>query len=405
MEDDLILKKATVYSLLLMIIVFLISMCLRPQNDSISFAGENALSSIEIINKEYAEDELHGEETISWKSTDGKDYSKISEKLDDKYIIIEKPEYLNEAATISLEDISVDRKIIVTIKGLEKSSKIHTKLMVNSSSEGMSSDLVYSNTAVPSDIVKVLSVIYTQLGKDEASQLGDLENYSIQLTYELNTTYAYLIFEDEHNYYISLLKPKDIYDRIIVLDAGHGGLDCGTYSEGYEYLEKDMNLSMLLYLKEYLEKEDIKIYYTRTEDNRLTLPQRVALANAVEADLFLSIHCNSSLKPEVNGIEVLYNDSQDSWSSFNSKQFSEICLEEMVRYVPLNNRGIRPRSQDVLIIGNSEVPVALVEVGFMSNSEDLSFLIEDKNKKIAAEGMYHAILRAYDVLEQGNNNK
>ena len=72
-------------------------------------------------------------------------------------------------------------------------------------------------------------------------------------------------------------------------------------------------------------QEEIKVYYTRTEDRRLTLNQRVNLANDLEADLFLSIHCNSNPSTSVHGTEVLFNEKQDSIisvckpASFNDK--------------------------------------------------------------------------------------
>lgn len=191
---------------------------------------------------------------------------------------------------------------------------------------------------------------------------------------------------------------EEDYNNIVVIDAGHGGIDSGTYSSGFEHLEKDINLSILLYLKELLDKTNIKVYYTRTTDEKIPLSQRVGLANEVNADLFLSIHCNASDSADTKGIEVLYNEKQNDLTSFRSIDFASICLEEINKIINRNNRGVVPRSKNVQIIGDSNVPVALVEVGFMTSIDDLNFLLNESNQELVAKGIYQAILRALEEI-------
>ncbi len=146
-------------------------------------------------------------------------------------------------------------------------------------------------------------------------------------------------------------------------------------------------------------QEEIKVYYTRTEDRRLTLNQRVNLANDLEADLFLSIHCNSNPSTSVHGTEVLFNEKQDSIQGFNSRKFALICAEEVCAQFGLTNRGIIPRSSNVHIIGAAKMPVALIEMAYMTNRSDLKVLVNPERQSAVALGIYHAVLKAYEQLK------
>lgn len=432
MAEERMLKRATSYSVILMLFIVLFSAYFQDKQSNLSFASEisktpaaeeqNPTPAIETVNTENLKFNI-------WEQVAGKEYEKIKEQVGEKCIIIRKPANLGSTAAIELEDLAVDRSIELTIYGLTEQNLRDTDIgriykeeysdgippsptptpMIKEfdSTDDKKEDLADTTVELNQKSEKlkdtdeeyqdpVRSVTYTY---SEADEKGC---YTVSIMILLDTTYAYKVIEDDNNYYIALLRPKDVYSRIVVLDAGHGGLDSGTYSRGDEDLEKDMNLSMLLYLKEYLEQEEIKIYCTRTTDRRLTLSQRVELANAVEADFFLSIHCNANTSSSIHGIEVLYNDKQNNWEQMNSKQFSKICLEEVNSLIGLESRGIVPRSHNVTIIGEAEVPVALVEVAFMSNRSDLAFLRQEENRKLAAEGMYNAIMRGYKELEQEN---
>ena len=92
--------------------------------------------------------------------------------------------------------------------------------------------------------------------------------------------------------------------KVIVLDAGHGGKDPGAMGTGrYKKTEKDIALDVTLMLGKYIEQEfdNVKVVYTRTDDSFPTLLQRTDLANSVDADLFISIHCDSFTKNTAKG--------------------------------------------------------------------------------------------------------
>ena len=409
MTEDKLLKRAASYSLLLMVCVIAFSIGIHPPAESISYAGEitPVLSPTPLIEKE-----IEAKPTalplidVTFDRYHYLPYE-ISEEmkktLGDNFIVIEKPTDLASGYSITLEDLSVDRRIIITIQGVATDTiaiqKIHRFF-----GDDYHMDL---------PILTEMTGNEGQTGVDPLTSIAVMHSApnengykTATITMDLIKTYAYTIHEDEHYFYIRLARPKDVYDKIVVLDAGHGGIDSGTYSKGYEYLEKMMNLDMVLRLSAYLDEDpSIKVYTTRTTDRRLTLNQRVNLANDVEADFFLSIHCNSNLSKKISGTEVLYNDKQNDWNGMNSKLFARICLDELVKAIDLKDRGIVPRSHDVHIIGEAQVPVALVEVAFMSNSSDLNFLKKEENRQLAAEGIYNGIMRAFEEKASMNEER
>jgi N-acetylmuramoyl-L-alanine amidase len=208
------------------------------------------------------------------------------------------------------------------------------------------------------------------------------------------------VYELEQEYEPGLLSlnftdPHDIYDKVVVIDAGHGGRAPGAVKLGVE--EKDIDLSIVLRIKELFDDEEdsIGVYYTRTTDTNPTLKQRVGLANKSDADLFISIHNNAESNgnfSNLKGTQVLFSESDAS--ELSSKVLAQICLEEVTD--KLGSRAARLlEGDDIYIIRNSDVPVALIEVGFMTNYDELKKLQTKKYQKAAAEGVYNAIKRAF----------
>lgn len=132
--------------------------------------------------------------------------------------------------------------------------------------------------------------------------------------------------------YLSFVNLHDIYDKVIIIDAGHGGRMTGAVRNGIE--EKNINLDIVLALKEQLDSysgdKRLGIFYTRTTDTNPTLQQRAALANKADADLFISVHCNSYEKGNftaVSGTQVLYSQSDNR--ELGSKHLAQICMDNV----------------------------------------------------------------------------
>ena len=209
---------------------------------------------------------------------------------------------------------------------------------------------------------------------------------------ELSSSY------DGDYFYIDFLTPQKLYDKVIVIDAGHGGEDSGTKKQGI--CEKDINLDILLRLKELFdasENKSIGVYYTRTTDCNPALKDRIEMADKANADLFLSIHNNSTKSgrmSSINGTQVIY-DAARAEKEPKRKDLAQICLEEVTAATGSSNKGLVAGSKD-LLLENCKAPAAWIEVGFMTNQTELDLLRSKEYQNKAAQGIYNAIMRAFE---------
>ncbi len=184
-------------------------------------------------------------------------------------------------------------------------------------------------------------------------------------------------------------------EKVVVIDAGHGLQDNGTSGNGI--IEKDINLDIAKRLYNLLEAdENIKVYATRLDDSYPTNISRAQLANEVGADLFISIHHNAATSTSANGTEVLYAIHEGETSGLTSKIAAETLVKYVVNALGTTNRGAVLRN-DLIVLNQTKVPAVLVEVCFLSNSNDAALIKQDKNKDAVAQALYSGIV---DLLAQ-----
>ena len=172
---------------------------------------------------------------------------------------------------------------------------------------------------------------------------------------------------------------------LVYLDAGHGGYDNGATYEGR--LEKDDNLALALAVGEILEDNGVDVGYTRTEDVYDSPVRKAQIANEAGADLFVSIHRNSSPYPETySGVQSLIFDSgglkEDVAKAINSE------LEE----VGFNNLGIELR-RNLAVLRRTNMDAVLVEAGFINTDAD-NQLFDSEFNNVAyaiANGIYKTL--------------
>ncbi len=218
----------------------------------------------------------------------------------------------------------------------------------------------------------------------------------------------------------------------VVIDAGHGGNDAGTRGPS-GLLEKDVVLDVAMKLGVLLqERLGTEIVYTRSDDTYIPLEERTRIANDHKADLFLSIHANSSPYRTVGGVETYYlnfttskaaldlaakeNASAQS-SIFDLKDvLAKIAMKEKIdesrefastvqtslfafsskNNVAAKNRGIK-KAPFVVLIGAS-MPSVLAEIGFLTNATDEALLKKPEQREKIAEALYKGIASYADSL-------
>lgn len=181
-----------------------------------------------------------------------------------------------------------------------------------------------------------------------------------------------------NNFLLASARNSDIKEQkpLIVIDSGHGAKDPGSIGPAGT-MEKDITLSVALKLGYLLQRKGINVVYTRKDDNiqwsgqKEELLERAKLSNDVEADLFISLHANSSKIQSAGGIETYYFKS-----SSKGKIFAAAVQEELTKAIKLRDRGIKPENYSVL--RNVEAPSILIELGYISNEQEEYILNEPK---------------------------
>ena len=171
--------------------------------------------------------------------------------------------------------------------------------------------------------------------------------------------------------------------KVIIIDAGHGGTDSGAIGTN-QRKEKDITLAiakaMLLYNRTLLDNP-YELYLTRYEDTLISLRHRTQLVRALKPDLFISLHCNHAKNEKATGIEIFLhnNTSLENANQRESKTVALSMIEVLTERLGYRNRGIKRANFQVLRESIATSPAILVELGFLSNKDEASYLETKKN--------------------------
>ena len=236
---------------------------------------------------------------------------------------------------------------------------------------------------------------------------GAVESVSIQtneagetsLIISTHSILAFVVDEDNENIYIRARLPREVYSHIVVIDPGHGGHDNGASYSGI--LEKDLNLQISEKVAAIIRQSGhVKVYTTRNDDTFVSLADRASFANEL-GDLFVSIHNNAvdvrrGGNPATNGTETFYwtrpNADPDS---INSRDAAEIFQRNIVGAIGSTDRGVR--SSQFVVLSQTTIPAVFLEIGFMSNPDELQRLADPEHQQIVAEAIYASIREVFSV--------
>lgn len=198
-------------------------------------------------------------------------------------------------------------------------------------------------------------------------------------------------------------------DKVIILDAGHGGIDPGSLSDDEKILEKDINLEITLKLKKLLESSGALVFLTREEDVSLyeekegkttrqkyneNLKNRKQMIKDVGADMFVSIHLNKFEDAKYYGAQTFYPEGHD-----DSKQLANLIQQEMKRIIDnTNNREIKA-SNDLYLLKDNQISSVLIECGFLSNEKEAQLLTQSEYQDKVAWSIYVGIQQYFSQLE------
>ncbi len=186
----------------------------------------------------------------------------------------------------------------------------------------------------------------------------------------------------------------------VVIDAGHGGEDGGA-SSAAGLVEKDVNLSIALLLRELFEAAGVPTVLTRTEDKLLydrgvnyhgrkkvlDLAARRQIAEATPESLLLSIHMNAFPAPQYSGMQVWYGVGDS-----RSQAIATSIQAGANQLMPDNHRKVKAADSSIYLLDRLETPAVLVECGFLSSPEEAGRLGDSAYQRALAQAIFVSIM-------------
>ncbi|MBC7390669.1 MAG: N-acetylmuramoyl-L-alanine amidase [Opitutaceae bacterium] len=239
----------------------------------------------------------------------------------------------------------------------------------------------------------------------------------------------------------SPLSKRNYKIRKVVIDAGHGGKDPGCHGKSAK--EAEVALKVALEVGKLVSTiEDVKVIYTRDKNEFIELHDRAGLANKNNADLFISIHCNAG-NPNAHGHEtytmglhtsngnlevakrendvilkednylekydgfdpnspiahILFSNFQNAFLE-NSLQFASKVESNLDNKAGNKSRGVKQAG--FLVLWKTTMPAALIEIGYLTNTEEEKFLMNKDNQHNIAQGIFHAFKEYKEQIEKSN---
>lgn len=244
--------------------------------------------------------------------------------------------------------------------------------------------------------------------------------------------------------FIGFLTPTQAFQKnkgqfVVVLDAGHGGNDPGNVGNGYK--EKEIALNIVLTVGKSLEKHpNIKVIYTRKTDVFVPLRERAKIANDADADLFVSVHCNShhssahgtetfvlglhenqrnfEIAKKENEVIFLEEDYESHYDGFDpnspesfigltlmqeeyldqSTQLARLVQDNFTKTLKRNDRGVKQAG--FWVLHNTYMPSVLVETGFLTYKPEGAYLNSAKGQNEVALAIYKGLMDYKMILDR-----
>ncbi|WP_314590954.1 N-acetylmuramoyl-L-alanine amidase CwlD [Paenibacillus terrigena] len=189
--------------------------------------------------------------------------------------------------------------------------------------------------------------------------------------------------------------------KVIAIDAGHGGPDGGAVSK-QGVIEKDINLTIALYLRDFLQQAGAVVVLTREGDYDLAqegttklrkrktedLHQRVEIIKKQKVDLLISIHMNSFPSNRWSGAQTFFTSNNPE-----NERLAKFIQTEMKRNLENTDRVAKIVTTNVYLLKALQIPTALVEVGFLSHPQESQLLADEKYQRRVSASIYTGILR------------
>mgnify|MGYP001043886351 CR=1 FL=1 len=195
---------------------------------------------------------------------------------------------------------------------------------------------------------------------------------------------------------------------VIVLDAGHGGLDSGAVG-GNGTLEKDVNLSIVRILRDMLELSGFDVVLTRSEDISIydagvegirnqklsDMDNRLEIVQSYPDSIFLCIHQNNYTDPQYFGGQMFYNNNNP-----NNRTLAQIMQNKFAELQPGNDREIKLSGDELFLLKSNQNPSLMIECGFLSNPDEEARLSTWEYQQQVAFTIFGGVMEYIDATAE-----
>ena len=212
---------------------------------------------------------------------------------------------------------------------------------------------------------------------------------------------------NQNNQDLKPVSSTPVSNHVVILDAGHGNPDGGATNSNGDIIEADLNLQIVLKLQNLLESSNAIVILTRSNENGIfeadansikekkisDMKNRVKIANNSEAELFISIHMNKLPQTQYSGWQTFYKEND-----LESKNLAQNIQSNLNYFLKTkNSRQIKPIS-GIYLTKHVNIPLVIVECGFLSNYEEAQLLKENSYQNILAWSIYTGIMDYFNKI-------
>ncbi|TVZ26082.1 N-acetylmuramoyl-L-alanine amidase [Gillisia sp. Hel_I_86] len=184
---------------------------------------------------------------------------------------------------------------------------------------------------------------------------------------------------------------KTATQKIIVIDVGHGGIDSGAIGiNGIQEKDVVMNIALEILRINKQSKMPLDIYLSRYGDTLISLSDRTKLAKTLNADFFISLHCNHSDNASARGIEVYVANTKSQFSDL-STLLAYLLQAYFKKELGFESRGVKFANFQVLRESVDYRPAVLIEVGFLTNEDEVFYFLQPSKIKAVAMAILKGI--------------
>jgi N-acetylmuramoyl-L-alanine amidase len=207
------------------------------------------------------------------------------------------------------------------------------------------------------------------------------------------------------------IKPKPVRTKpLVVIDAGHGGIDPGAISDTLNIYEKNVSRKIVDAVKKIIDTSKIILVETRPKDSNAHRHDRINYATTLEPNLLLTVHSNHAKDTTISGFEVAFSDSSFAGLNGNDTikimnpnrpvliKYGETLKKQVAKNFPkLRARPMQFRKDDIWMIYAPKFPSMLLEFGFLSNKGDAVMLNDKKELEKVASAIVGSLYQHFDI--------